>query len=66
MEVVEIARLNATISHTVLLFPAGHTVWREGDIGNNMYFINSGRIEVTTQAGFRAIGEQGSFFGEGK
>ena len=44
---------------------AGHIVWNEGELGHTMYFINSGRIEVTTKAGFRAVGEQGSFFGEG-
>lgn len=29
-------------------FPGGHTIYEEGDIGNHMYFINSGIIEVTT------------------
>jgi serine/threonine protein kinase len=46
-------------------FPAGHVVYREGEKGNNMYFINSGRIEVSTKAGFRTITDQGDFFGEG-
>ena len=46
-------------------FPAGHTVYREGDRGDNMYFINSGRVEVSMKDGFTAVTEQGDFFGEG-
>ena len=46
-------------------FPAGHTVYREGEKGHKMYFINSGRVEVSTKSGFRATTEQGDFFGEG-
>jgi len=30
-----------------------------------MYFINSGRVEVSTKDGFKTITEQGDFFGEG-
>jgi serine/threonine protein kinase len=46
-------------------FPAGHTMYREGSIGNHMYFIDSGTIEVTTHDGSRAVRSQGDFFGEG-
>jgi serine/threonine protein kinase len=46
-------------------FPAGHVVYREGEKGNNMYFINSGRVEVSTKAGFHTNTDQGDFFGEG-
>lgn len=46
-------------------FPKGHVVYREGDIGNHMYFINSGTIEVTTSDGSCARRSQGDFFGEG-
>jgi len=46
-------------------FPTGTTVYRESDIGNHMYFINSGIIEVTTKDGSRAIRRKGDFFGEG-
>ncbi len=46
-------------------FPRGMTIYREGDIGNHMYFINSGIVEVTTKDGSRAIRRQGDFFGEG-
>jgi len=46
-------------------FPRGTCVYREGDIGNAMYFINSGTIEVTTKDGSHATRTQGDFFGEG-
>ena len=46
-------------------FPAGHVIYREDDIGNHMYFINSGTIVVTTKDGSRAERTQGDFFGEG-
>jgi serine/threonine protein kinase len=46
-------------------FPKGYCVYREGDVGNHMYFINSGTIEVTTGQGSRAQRGQGDFFGEG-
>jgi CRP-like cAMP-binding protein len=46
-------------------FPAGHVIYHEGERGHNMYFINSGRVEVSTRDGFKTITEQGDFFGEG-
>ena len=46
-------------------FPKGHLVYQEGDIGNHMYFINSGKVEVTTKDGSIASRSQGDFFGEG-
>jgi serine/threonine protein kinase len=46
-------------------FPAEHVVYREGDRGNHMYFIDSGTIEVETSDGSRALRSQGDFFGEG-
>jgi serine/threonine protein kinase len=46
-------------------FKKGHCVYKEGDVGNHMYFINSGTIEVTTGQGSRAVRGQGDFFGEG-
>jgi serine/threonine protein kinase len=46
-------------------FPAGHVVYTEAEIGNHMYFINSGTVEVTTKDGSRAQRKQGDFFGEG-
>lgn len=46
-------------------FKKGHCMYKEGDVGNHMYFINSGTIEVTTAQGSRAKRGQGDFFGEG-
>ena len=46
-------------------FPKGHRIYREGQIGNHMYFINSGTIEVSTKAGSAVRRTQGDFFGEG-
>jgi CRP-like cAMP-binding protein len=46
-------------------FPAGHVIYHEGERGHNMYFINSGRVEVFTRDGFKTVTEQGDFFGEG-
>ena len=46
-------------------FAKGHIVYKEGDIGNHMYFINSGTIEVTTKDGSSARRGPGDFFGEG-
>jgi len=46
-------------------FPKGHIVYREGDIGNHMYFINSGTISVETSAGSTVTRGPGDFFGEG-
>lgn len=45
--------------------PAGHVIFEEGDEGDSMYFLNAGRVEVSTKDGFRLITEQGDFFGEG-
>mmetsp|Transcript_3436 Transcript_3436/g.5370 ORF Transcript_3436/g.5370 Transcript_3436/m.5370 type:complete len:866 (+) Transcript_3436:173-2770(+) len=47
-------------------FPKGHVVLRHGDKGDSMYFINSGKVEVTTRTG-KLVGilRSGSFFGEG-
>lgn len=45
--------------------PSGHVLYREGDIGNHMYFINSGKIEVTTIDGFRTTLKHGDTCGEG-
>eukprot|EP00546_Thalassionema_frauenfeldii_P014360 CAMPEP_0178916536 /NCGR_PEP_ID=MMETSP0786-20121207/12704_1 /TAXON_ID=186022 /ORGANISM="Thalassionema frauenfeldii, Strain CCMP 1798" /LENGTH=692 /DNA_ID=CAMNT_0020589903 /DNA_START=291 /DNA_END=2369 /DNA_ORIENTATION=- len=46
-------------------FPKGHVMYREGDIGNHMYFINSGTIEVTYKEGTKERRSNGDFFGEG-
>lgn len=46
-------------------FPKGHMVYKEGDEGNHMYFINSGSVEVFTKDGTRTIRQAGDCFGEG-
>jgi len=46
-------------------FPKGETIYREGDKGDRMYFINSGAIDVSTADGCTARRTQGDFFGEG-
>eukprot|EP00548_Thalassiothrix_antarctica_P002992 CAMPEP_0194145314 /NCGR_PEP_ID=MMETSP0152-20130528/16685_1 /TAXON_ID=1049557 /ORGANISM="Thalassiothrix antarctica, Strain L6-D1" /LENGTH=755 /DNA_ID=CAMNT_0038845491 /DNA_START=211 /DNA_END=2478 /DNA_ORIENTATION=+ len=46
-------------------FPKNHIIYNEGDIGNHMYILNSGIVEVTTSHGSRAERTQGDFFGEG-
>lgn len=46
-------------------FPAGHVIYQQGDIGNHMYFIDSGTVTVKCQNGSRARRSQGDFFGEG-
>jgi CRP-like cAMP-binding protein len=46
-------------------FPKGHIVYREGDQGDQMYFINSGTIQVSTSDGHVSKRGQGDTFGEG-
>jgi CRP-like cAMP-binding protein len=46
-------------------FPKGTIVYKEGDSGDSMYFINSGTISVTTAAGSSAVRSPGDCFGEG-
>jgi serine/threonine protein kinase len=45
-------------------YPAGHVVYKEGSVGDTMYFIESGTVEVITE-GTRAVRSAGNFFGEG-
>lgn len=47
-------------------FPRGHIIFHAGDMGDAMYFINSGKVEVQTRKGqLVAILRSGDFFGEG-
>jgi len=46
-------------------FKKGQVVYNEDDIGDFMYFINSGTIEVSTRDGFRVKKGQGDYFGKG-
>ena len=45
-------------------FKSGQTVYQEGKIGNAMYFLESGAVEVIAN-GTRAVRTGGDFFGEG-
>mmetsp|Transcript_44484 Transcript_44484/g.107160 ORF Transcript_44484/g.107160 Transcript_44484/m.107160 type:complete len:815 (+) Transcript_44484:164-2608(+) len=45
--------------------PTGHVLYREGEIGHHMYFLNSGKIEVSTKDGFKAVLQHGDTCGEG-
>jgi serine/threonine protein kinase len=47
-------------------FPKGHVLYHEGDIGDAMYFINSGTVEVYTRDGLtKTLRKAGESFGEG-
>mmetsp|Transcript_21023 Transcript_21023/g.34764 ORF Transcript_21023/g.34764 Transcript_21023/m.34764 type:complete len:797 (+) Transcript_21023:125-2515(+) len=46
-------------------FAKDHVMYKEGAIGNHMYFINSGTVEVSTKEGSKVQRTTGDFFGEG-
>jgi len=46
-------------------FSQGELIYKEGDIGHNMYFINSGVVELENKNGYHQRRGQGDFFGEG-
>jgi serine/threonine protein kinase len=46
-------------------FSTGQTIYRQGEKGDHMYFIESGSIQVVTKDGSVAIRHRGDFFGEG-
>jgi len=47
-------------------YPRGHILFRAGDVGEAMYFINSGKVEIQTRKGQLVhILRHGDFFGEG-
>jgi CRP-like cAMP-binding protein len=49
-------------------FGAGETIFREGDLGTEMYIINEGKVEILNRMGEEdrvlAVLEKGDFFGE--
>ena len=49
-------------------FPAGSVIFREGDLGSEMYIIQKGRVRISLRFGARerevAVFEKGDFFGE--
>jgi len=47
-------------------YPKGHIIFHAGEIGEAMYFINSGKVEIQTRKGQLVhILRHGDFFGEG-
>ena len=47
-------------------YPRGHVIFRAGDEGNVMYFINSGTVEIQTREGQLVhLLRHGDFFREG-
>lgn len=46
-------------------FPKGRVLYKEGEIGNSMLFINSGKLEVNTKDGYKVEVHAGNFVGEG-
>ena len=47
-------------------YPRGYTIFRSGEEGDSMYFVNSGKVEIRTAKGKLVhILRHGDFFGEG-
>lgn len=46
-------------------FSKGKVVFKEGEEGNSMIFVNSGKLEIRTKDGFKMEVQAGSFVGEG-
>lgn len=46
-------------------FDKGEIIYKEGDIGDHMYFIDSGTVTVETKTGSVVTRGRGDFFGEG-
>lgn len=46
-------------------YKQGYRIYKQGSKGDAVYFINSGRVEVSTKAGFKTTLSQGDIFGEG-
>lgn len=48
-----------------VIYMPGDYVFREGEVGKKMYFINNGRVEITSEKNkIHAIVGEGGFFGE--
>jgi CRP/FNR family cyclic AMP-dependent transcriptional regulator len=45
-------------------FPAGHTVFNEGEVGEHMFAVVKGSVEITINGKFIDLVESGSVFGE--
>jgi CRP-like cAMP-binding protein len=46
-------------------FGKGEIIYKESEVGNHMYFINSGSVEVYTNDGSKQVRHTGDCFGEG-
>lgn len=47
-------------------FPRGHYIFHAGELGESMYFLSSGKVEIKTRKGqLVSILRSGDFFGEG-
>jgi len=46
-------------------YPKDYKIYKEGNKGNSIYFLNSGTVEVSTEGGFKTTLSQGDMFGEG-
>lgn len=57
-----------TLERFVRAYPAGTVLFREGDLGSEMYVIQSGEVEISRRVGDRhqvlALLPAGEFFGE--
>jgi len=64
---ISMAEFQGLLSENMIhkFFPKNHIIYNEGDVGDHMYILNSGTVEVTTSNGSRAERTQGDFFGEG-
>ena len=60
------SELSDVISDTILnlYFPSGHELYREGQQGDLMFFLNSGSVDITSSDGFVHRRDAGEFFGE--
>ncbi|KAL3921803.1 MAG: hypothetical protein SGILL_002554 [Bacillariaceae sp.] len=60
------SELSDVVSDTILnlFFPSGHELYREGQQGDLMFFLNSGSVDVTSADGFVHRRGAGEFFGE--
>lgn len=53
------------IAHiTMQYFPAGHTLFEKGSLGDAMYIIKSGHVRISSTQGELATLKEGDFFGE--
>jgi hypothetical protein len=61
-------RRKASLSDYVVKYPAGEAIYREGEIGTEMYAIRSGEVEIGKEPGKEgrppALLRRGDFFGE--